>query len=369
MDKLNRKVDTNKLEFSKQRTIDYVMTKINEKKSIWSIFKPIKLKFVMTALTVVLLIAVAIITNLNPSSITPTLSEVKTKKLVETSYISATIIANTAITATNTTPLSFVQLADNETEFEKNITDFNRYFDMLKVFIDEENFSDMAIIEEIEDMEYQYKLSYSVDNKEYVIYLSVNEKNEINGEITISGKTMTLEGRIEDKNDEFSLELVARKGKDFIVIEYESEFEDEIQKKYYIKQDINGVYIEKEVTVEIEDDETKVEIKEGNNSYKLEKYLENGVTIYYLEYEVNNLEGEAFITETNDQFGKTTYSYNIKESGIEKDIDLDDPDDEDDEDEDDEDDDNDDDEDEDDEDDEDEDDDLFLKNKGTIFEI
>jgi hypothetical protein len=359
MDKLNRKVDANKLEFSKQRTIDNVMTKINEKKSFWSIFRPIKFKFVMTALTVVLLIVVAIISNLNPSQITPTLSEVKTKKLVETSYISATIIANTAISATNTTPLSYVQLADNETEFEKNITDFNRYFNMLKAFIDEENFSDMAIIEEIEDMEYQYKISYSVDNKEYVIYISVDEKNEINGEITISGKTMTIEGKIEDKDDEFSLELVARKGEDFIVIEYESEFEDEIQKKYYIKQSINGIYIEKEVVVEIEDDETKVEIKEGNNSYKLEKYSENGVIIYYLEYEVNNLEGEVFITESIDQFGKTTYSYHIKESGIEKDIDLDDPDEDDEDDEDDD----------DNEDDEDEEDDLFLTNTEIIFEI
>lgn len=359
MDKLNRKVDTNKMEFSKQRTIENVMTKINEKKSFWSMFKPIKFKLVMTALTVVLLIAVAIITNLNPSQITPSLSEVKTKKLVETSYISATIIANTAITATNTTPLSFVQLADNETEFEKNITDFNRYFNMLKAFIDEENFSDMAIIEEIEDTEYQYKISYSVDNKEYVIYLLLNEENEISGEITISGKTMTIEGKIEDKDDEFSLELIARKGEDFIVIEYESEFEDEIQKKYYIKQSINGIYLEKEVSVEIEDEETKVEIKEGNDSYKLEKYSENGVTIYYLEYEVNNLDGEVFITESIDQLGKTTYSYHIKESGIEKDIDLDDPDDEDDED----------DEDEDDEDDEDEEDDLVLINTTTIFEI
>lgn len=366
MDKLNRKVNAVKLEISKQRTIDSVMTKINEKKSFWSIFRQIKFKFVMTALTVVLLIAVAIITNLNPSQITLTLSDAKTKKLVETSYISATIIANTAITATNTTPLSFVQLADDETEFEKNITDFNHYFNMLKAFIDEENFSDMAIIEEIEDTIYQYKISYAVDNKEYVIYLSVNEENEIDGEVTILGKTMTIEGKIEDKEDEFSLELIARKGEDFIVIEYESEFEDEIQKKYYIKQSINGIYLEKEITVEIEDDETKVEIKEGNDSYKLEKYSENGVTIYYLEYEVNNLDGEVFITESIDQLGKTTYSYHIKESGIEKDIDLDDPDDEDDEDDPDDEDDEDE---EDDEDDEDEEDDLVLINTTTIFEI
>jgi len=250
--------------------------------------------------------------------------------------MSASIISNATLSAATTT-LSYLPLAEEETEFEKNIDDFNYYFNMLKVFIDDETFMDNAVFENLTDSIYDYRISYLVDNKEYVFLLKIDEDGEITGEITIGSKVLTVEGTFEEKNDSFNLDLVARNNNDYIVIEYESETDNEIQKKYQIKQSINNIYIEKEISIEIEDDETKVSIQQGEDSYKLEKYSENGVTVYYLEYQVNDLDGEVYITESIDEFGKTVYSYHINEQGLEKDIDLDDPDEDEEDDEDDED--------------------------------
>jgi len=334
MEKYNREFNEQRIEISRSRTIDNVMDRIKAEKSFWSFFKPIKMKLLMTVLVAVLLVVVIFATNTPVTPYTPVaLTEYQTKKLVETSYMSASIISNATISATSTT-LSYLPLADQETEFEKNIDDFNYYFNMLKVFIDDEAFMDNAVFENLTDSIYDYKISYLVENKQYVFLLKIDKEGEITGEITIGSKVLTVEGTFEEKSDGISLDLVARSNNDYIVIEYESETDDEIQKQYKIKQSINNIYIEKEISIEIEDDKTKVSIKQGEDSYNLEKHSENGVTVYYLEYEVNDLEGEVYITESIDEFGKTVYSYHINEQGFEKDIELDDPDEDDEDDED-----------------------------------
>ena len=334
-DKLNREIDELRVEQSKERTIDSVMERIGKKKSFWSIFKPVRLRVALSVFSIILVIGLGIILSLPQTQNPRTLSEFETKKLVETSYMSASIISNATITSVSTS-LSFVPLMDMETEFEKNIDDFNYYFNMLKVFVDEDNFYDLANFEVLENGLYDYKISYSVNDKEFVFLVTIGEDGEISGEITIGNKTLIVEGTLEEKANSLELDLIARKNDDYIIIEFKSETDDEIEKKYFVKQSINGVYLEKEITIEKEMDETKVEIKQGNDQYLLEMYENNDKTVYYLEYEVNDLEGEVYITEDIDSLGKTVYRYHISEDGIEKDIDLDDPDEEDDEDEDDE---------------------------------
>jgi hypothetical protein len=253
--------------------------------------------------------------------------------------MSATIISN--VVTDSITPLAYTTLLaiDNEeTEFEKNIDQFNYYFNMLKAFIDDDSFIDNAIIEELQDSDYDYEISYFVDNKEYVFLLKVNEDDTISGQLSIGSKTMNIEGKIKDEVNEYKMEIVARSGQDYIKIEYKTETDDETVREYQIQEYINGVETEKEVKIEIEGDEVKVEMQEGENEYLLEQYLRNGFTTYYLEYEVNGLEGEAYITESLDANGKTIYSYHIEEDGREKDIELEDPDEKDDDDEDEEDD-------------------------------
>ncbi|MGD9964087.1 MAG: hypothetical protein AB7S96_01885 [Candidatus Izemoplasmatales bacterium] len=361
MEKFNREVNELRVVKSKERTINNVMDRINKKKSFWSIFKPAKLRLALSIFSVFLVIALGIVLSLPNAQNPRNLSEFETKKLVETSYMSASIISNATINSVSTS-LSFLPLMEIETEFEKNIDDFNYYFNMLKVFVDEDDFYDLANFEVLENELYDYKISYSVNDKEFVFLVSISEDGEILGEITIGNKTLVVEGTLEEKENSLELDLIARKNDDYIIIEYKSETEDEIEKKYFVKQSINGVYLEKEITIEKEMGETKVEIKQGEDQYLLEMYENNGKTIYYLEYEVNDLEGEVYITEDIDSFGKTIYRYHINEDGVEKDIDLEDPDEDD---EDDEEDDK-----EDDEDDEEEDDDdLMYYGTGFILNL
>ena len=327
MEKMNREINEQRMEISKSKTIDLVMERIEKERTFRSFFKGFKAKFALVLMSIALLVVVVIATNGNNPYQPIALSEVQTKKLVETSYMSASIISN-AVVATTATQLAFIELDDNTTEFEKNIDEFNYYFNMLKGFIDNTDFTKNAVIEELLDQDYQYKISYLVDGKEYVFYLNFDEEGNITGEINIGSKIMAVDGKFEEKNDEFELELTARKNNDFIMIEYKSETSDEIETKYLIKQSINSVYSEKEINIEYQEDEVKVEIKQGEDDFLLEKYSENGSVVYFMEYEVNGLEGEVYITESVDEFGKTIYSYHITEGAYEKDIDLEDPDDE-----------------------------------------
>lgn len=370
MEKMNREINEQRMEISKSKTIDSVMERIDKKSSFKSFFKEFKAKFALVFMSIALLVVVVIATTGNDPYQPIALSEVQTKKLVETSYMSASIISN-AVVSTTATQLAFIELDDSVTEFEKNIDEFNYYFNMLKVFIDNSDFTENAVIEELIDQNYQYKISYLVDGKEYIFFLNFDDEGNITGEINIGSRKMIVDGKFEEKEDEFELELTARRNNDYIKIEYKSETSDEIETKYLIEQNINSVYSEKEIKIEFDSDEVKVEIIQGEDEFLLEKSSENGSVIYFMEYEVNGLEGEVYITESIDEFGKTIYSYHITEGDYEKDIDLEDPDDDEDEDEEDEDEEDIEDDEEDDEDEEidEEDDDLMIYSKISTYNL
>jgi len=330
MEKLNRDFDETRIEMAKVKTIDNVMERINQKRSFLSWFSLPKLRVAIVTMSLAILAVVIFATSANNPTTPPVLSEFQTKKLVETSYMSATIISN--VVADSITPLAYTTLLaidNNETEFEKSIDQFNYYFNMLKAFIDDDSFIDNALVEELTESDYDYRISYFVDNKEYVFLLKVNDDDTITGQLTIGTKTMIIEGKIKDEANEYKMEIVAKSNQDYIKIEYKTETDDETVREYQIQEYINGVETEKEVKIEIEGDEVKVEIQEGENEYLLQQYLRNGSTTYYLEYQVNGLEGEAYITESLDVNGKTIYSYHIEEDGKERDLDLEDPDEED----------------------------------------
>ncbi|MCK4552406.1 MAG: hypothetical protein KAU02_05750, partial [Tenericutes bacterium] len=146
-------------------------------------------------------------------------------------------------------------------------------------------------------------------------------------------KQYIVEGELVDIENNFSLKLKAESGNDYIEIEYQTETKEETEKQFEIKQDINGVYIEREIQIKYEDDSVKVEMNDGNGEYKLEQFSSGAESVYYLEYNINDSEGEVFITESIDEFDNTQYHYDITEDGIEQQFDLDDPDDHDEEDE------------------------------------
>ncbi len=325
MDKLNREFDETRINASKIKTIEIVMDRINSKPSFSSFFQVFKLKYVTTLFVFVIVVAIVIATSINNPVQPPQLTEIQKEKLVETSYMSANIISNSIVNATTLSLTKLALLSEEQTEFEKNIDDFNMYFNMLKVFIDEENIMENAEIETLVDSDYDYRIVYSVGFKEYEFFLAFDNQ-KITGIINIGQKQLTVDGIFHETSDSFKLDLEARQNDDYIKIKYNSSNDSAIEQKYEIEQEINGVYLEKEVKVKSNNNKTTVEIDEENAQYKLEKYLENGDTIYYLEYEIGDSSGEAYIIETTNDLNQTIYQYSISEDGLEKEIELEDPD-------------------------------------------
>ncbi len=331
--KYNRYIDEQKLNNTKEQNINLVMGKILYKKERRNIFS--NFKIVGTSLSLALVVVLSYFMFFNvPILPTIELSEFSKEKIVETSYLTGNVMAHsiTQATALSVMNLSVMYLVDSETEFEQDIDNFNLYFDMLKVFIDDSDFNKDVTIEYFEQGEYDILISYTIDSNIYAFYLNIQDTT-LSGIININQKQYIVEGELVDIENNFSLKLKAESGNDYIEIEYQTETKEETEKQFEIKQDINGVYIEREIQIKYEDDSVKVEMNDGNGEYKLEQFSSGAESVYYLEYNINDSEGEVFITESIDEFDNTQYHYDITEDGIEQQFDLDDPDDHDEEDE------------------------------------
>ena len=299
MDKLNRNIDEQRMNESKMNTIDYVMETISVTKE-----KRFSLSFTKLRLALMLsiiVIAVVSILVLDPFSTTPpapsapvVLTTFETEKLAELSYLSGRLIAS-SFSVNNQS--SLMRLGDyDETEFEANIDEFNTYFDMLKVFLDDDAFSNSVTVTSLEEGDYDTSIEFYVDGKLYTFLVIVID-DEISGQLTINSQVFSVEGKYEETDTELSMELIASSGNDYIKIKYKTENEDEIEKKYEIEQYIDGIERIKEIKVSIENDEQKVEITEDNDSYELKKEIEDTIVVYKLSYEIDGVEGEVEICD------------------------------------------------------------------------
>lgn len=343
MSKYSRNIDEKRMNKSKAKTIDFVMNEID-----FSAKKRFVLSFRTLALVMSVLV-IAIVTSivLDPFSSTPSqepivLTTFETEKLAELSYISGRLIASTfvldnpSINLQLSNPIaqsSIMFLSDDEeTELETNIDEFNIYFDMLKVFLDTDTFSNAVTVTPITEGEYDTSIEFFVDGKRYTFLVIVIE-NDITGELTINDQVFDVVGTYEETDVELSMEITASSGSNYINIKYKTENEDELEKKYEIEQFIDGILRTKEIKVSIEEGEEKVEINENEDTYELEKEIEDSGVVYKLTYKIDGVEGEAEICESINDLGETIYSYRISEGDKVKELDLDDPDEHDEEDE------------------------------------
>ncbi len=157
--------------------------------------------------------------------------------------------------------------------------------------------------------------------------ITEEETTEVDG---TSG--VTLDAPEAETATEEKMVLVASNGENFIKMTYKTETEeDEASTKFELESYINGV--EKEISIKIknENNEYKVEVEDGENSFEFKKEIENDGIKYQLEYEVNGTEGEIQIFETIDEFGETVYIYEIEEEGKYKEVEIEDQDEDDDE--------------------------------------
>lgn len=323
MRKLQRSIDPITMEQSKQRTINRVMNRIEDQKQTSFSFKYILRPALVPAL--VLIIALVILFN-GPTEVNPPnpptgdISAFESEKIAEISYISSSFIGSSITVSTNA--LQFLADTD-ETEFETENDTFNVYFDTLRVFLNDD-FSSLITVTELTDEAFDYLITFDVNGHPYQYYLS-RDGDTITGELVINAQIFTVTGSIEETIEdgvvvETTFEIQAISGSDYVHIEYKTESEDEIETKYTITSRINNVEKEQEIKISHEEDESSVEIQDGENQYTLQKELENGVIEYKLEYQINGVEGEAKIIERVDTNGNTTYAYQIKEGDVEKEI-------------------------------------------------
>jgi len=269
---------------------------------------------------------------------------------------------------------------EDPTVIEDELDEVNVYFDRLKAMIDNGVESFGSVVEEPSDNElYEYKLTFTVNEEVYVIYYNlddvtgemtgiivigdveytfevvdnmreyeyeVEEKNEYKNDTDNSsngnGKQNDdeeddeidqesddelddeLDDEVEDEQDdelddetETKMMLIARNGDDYIKIMYKTETdEEEVSTKFDMEQSIGGVVKHISLKIEIEEDEYKVRVVDGENTYTFKQETEeDGVIEYKLEYEVDGVKGFVKIIETIDENGDVIYEYKIQEAG------------------------------------------------------
>ena len=324
MTKINRKIDTSRMNQSKEKTMDYVLNAISKEKQTLNPWVKQRTLLLSTFVLFIALVVLLTSPNIAPPGTNPiTISAYESEKIAEISYITTSFIGS-SIYISN--PL-LMHLANGDiTEFEDNDELVNLYFDTLRVFLEVDVFSESVTVTNVDDHPNSVIILFTVDEVVYELHITFDE-NDFFGTLIIAGINYEVIGSLEDTDTEFKLFFEAKNGLDFVHIEYESEEKkDELEAKYQVHQRINNIETEKEIKIKNEDDESSVEITEGTNEYQLVKEFENGEFHYKLQYKINEVEGEAIIKEQTDIHGNTTYNYQIKEGDKEKELNQNKPD-------------------------------------------
>ena len=313
---MKRNIDMTKVNDSKQRTISFVMDQVHKEKHSWNIRYILKRSLAPVLILVLAFVLIQNIGENNPfvDNVPVTLNAETSEKIAELSYISTTLFTNQSTVATS----NLTQLATTElTEFEEEFDSVNLYFDMLKVFLEDQPFDNTITTTELEDSDYSFLITFTVNEDLYEFYINIVD-TIITGELHYNNDILLVSGKYIEDGDDLKIELEASNGDNYTFIEYKKDSTSTI--KYDIKERYNGVETEKQFKVVNEEDSSKIDIVDGDNNYTLKKEIEDGQSKYKLEYKVNGVTGNVNITEEVDEQGNTIYAYQIKEGSIEKSI-------------------------------------------------
>jgi hypothetical protein len=294
--------------------------------------------------------------------------------LATLSYLSTGFLSQST-TPTVSNPFAFLNNQD-ETEIEGELDTVTVYFDRLKGMIDNGVDSFGSVVEEASDNElYEYKLTFTVNEEVYVIYYNLDDvSGEMTGIIVIDSVEYTfevidnmreykfgeqeknehreqntnndddevdteddeldedddvdtedadevdIEEEDDDQESETKMMLIARNGDDSIKIMYKTETEEDEQTiKFDMEQTIAGVTKNVFLKISTEEDEYKIDIIDGEDTFTFKQEVEDeGVIEYKLTYNVNGVSGTVKITETVDENGDVVYEYKIQEGGRQK---------------------------------------------------
>lgn len=317
---MNRHINQEIMNQSKDKTIDYVLSEITVKPKNSFLTKTRIFLFSMTSVVILIVVLLSIPSTSAPQPVLT--QQYESEAIAEVSYLTANLLFSTAtISETSHMNLSTVyNLSDEETEFEENEEMINLYFDTLRVFLEEDLFSETVQVEVSEDDPNTYIITFQSLGDIYELVVTFTERN-FTGTLEVNQVIYQVSGKVEESDTEFNLTFEAEKDESYMKVEYKTEAkENEVEHKYEITQNVNNTEYKKEVKVSREQNEFKVEITENQNQYQLKKETEDGQNQYKLEYNIEGINGEAIITESSNANGETTYQYQIKEGSVEKDI-------------------------------------------------
>ncbi len=234
---------------------------------------------------------------------------------------------------------------------EGEVEDLNKYLNMMEKFLGTNNgFSIETVVSDLP--EYETKIVFTANDilgndVIYALYLNetvvltdtetevdeddeVDEENDedledletesiLNGLLVAGGVNYTIEGSKEVEEDEVKITVISQvDSMNYVKVVYKTE-EDETKFSYEVVA--NGAVTNKtEVKLEVEDDETKTELKflegEAQGEYTFKMETEDGKQIIKVEYHINDgtteESGEAKIDIIVDPItGETTYAYHI----------------------------------------------------------
>jgi HSP20 family molecular chaperone IbpA len=323
MEKMNREITHQQLQQSRDKNIDTVMKSISQtqKRSVFSMVR-LNPRYVITfvlLLTIILTLAIGDFGNdvnppvdLIPSELA--LNTSTTEVLSELSYISASLMS-TSFTVANDTVLQ-IAAPKEKTLIETDIEEINTYFDMLKVFLEDNPFGESIVVEELVDDDYQSKITFTSEGNSFEFYINITDQ-DIEGILYIDDLMYIVEGKQVVEESESKLQLRAINGNDYVDVEYKTDFEDlETVEKYSVETSFSGVITEKDIKVSIEDGNFKVTIEDLTSKYNLKKNTDDDQGKYKLDYTIDGEKGRATIYEDVDVDGNPVYRYEIREGDL-----------------------------------------------------
>ncbi len=256
-------------------------------------------------------------------------------------------------TANNTTGTNHASVAYLETNsdslamlsIEEELGEVNRYFNRLKVFLDNGMENPFEINRDLDvDGDYDITMGYTVEDMDYTILLNEDDEGNLTGTLTLDGVDYEVEGSREvetetesdddgegtttESEQEIYLKTIDIENSDnFIEIAIETEDDDE---EYEFEMEMTSVIDDIETVLyiefEIEGDEVSIEMEtENGNSYSFSRSTENNAEDidYEFEYTVDGVEGEVELKISINDNGNKEYHYTIEEAGEEKEFTLD----------------------------------------------
>ena len=82
----------------------------------------------------------------------------------------------------------------NQTLIETDIEELTTYFDMLKVFLNDDPFGDTILVEELVDQDYQSKISFTSEGNSFEFYINITDQ-DIEGVLYIDDLMYIVEGK------------------------------------------------------------------------------------------------------------------------------------------------------------------------------